>query len=66
LPYAHHTKSHVENDPVILPNGRVYGRERLMVGSRGGVGGGVGEGKVRDPTTGEVYSESEVRKVFIS
>jgi macrophage erythroblast attacher len=51
---------------VILPNGRVYGRERLMVGSRGGVGGGVGEGKVRDPTTGEVYSESEVRKVFIS
>lgn len=30
LPYAHHSKSHVENDPVMLPNGRVYGRQRLI------------------------------------
>ena len=29
VPYAHHTKSSVENDPLMLPNGRVYGRERL-------------------------------------
>ncbi|KAJ4366833.1 GID complex subunit containing RING finger motif [Neocucurbitaria cava] len=31
VPYAHHTKSIVENDPVVLPNGRIYGRERLRV-----------------------------------
>lgn len=30
LPYAHHTKSSVENDPLMLPNGRVYGRDRLV------------------------------------
>ncbi len=31
----------------------------------GGVGG-VGAGEVRDPTTGEVFSWGEVRKVYIS
>src|SRR4051812_38998616 len=29
VPYAHHTTSCVESDPVVLPNGRVYGRKRL-------------------------------------
>jgi hypothetical protein len=35
-----------------------------MMGNRGP--GGVGEGKVRDPTTGEVFGEGEIRKVFVS
>lgn len=68
VPYAHHTKSYVENDPIVLPNGRVYGREKLEDLQRklvGGVGG-VGEGEVRDPTTGEVFGWGEVRKVYIS
>lgn len=34
VPYAHHTKSSVENDPLMLPNGRVYGRERLEEAER--------------------------------
>lgn len=66
MPYAHHTKSHVEQDPVVLPNGRVYGRERLMASSKGTAGIGLDDGMVKDPTTGEVFREAEVRKVFIS
>ncbi|KAF2463925.1 protein FYV10 [Lindgomyces ingoldianus] len=66
VPYAHHTKSIVENDPVVLPNGRIYGRERLTsyndkVGTE--------KGWVRDPVggvNGDRWKEGEVKKVFIS
>jgi macrophage erythroblast attacher len=66
VPYAHHTKSIVEHDPVVLPNGRVYGRQTLesfneKVGTE--------SGWIRDPISGvvdgEQYKDSEVRKVFI-
>jgi len=63
VPYAHHTKSYVEPDPVVLPNGRIYGRRRLeevneKVGSR--------DGEVRDPMDlGTVFGWDDVRKVFI-
>jgi macrophage erythroblast attacher len=63
VPYAHHTKSYVENDPVLLPNGRIYGRDRLLHMS---VKVGMPEGKVKDPTTGEEFDGSEMKKVFIS
>ncbi|KAF2789604.1 protein FYV10 [Melanomma pulvis-pyrius CBS 109.77] len=66
VPYAHHTKSIVENDPVVLPNGRIYGRERLT-GYNEKVG--TEKGWVRDPVggvNGERFREIEVRKVFIS
>jgi macrophage erythroblast attacher len=62
LPFAHHGKSHVEHDPVVLPNGRIYGRERLVrlndkLGTQGGL--------VRDPMEiGRVYRWDEVEKVF--
>jgi macrophage erythroblast attacher len=65
VPYALHSKSIVENDPVVLPNGRVYGRERLK-GFNEGVG--VEEGFVRDPVEGvggRMWREEEVKKVFI-
>jgi macrophage erythroblast attacher len=77
VPYAHHTTSSVEPDPVVLPNGRIYGRERLEELQRklamGGLSGDAGisdlqigkEGEVRDPTTGESFSWDEVRKVYI-
>lgn len=68
VPYAHHTKSYVESDPIVLPNGRIYGRKRLEDLQRklvGGVGE-VGSGDVRDPTTGEVFQWGEVKKVYIS
>lgn len=65
MPYAHHTRSNVENDPVVLPNGRVYGRERLQsfndkIATE--------PGWVKDPVggvNGEKWRESEIRKVFI-
>ncbi|KAI9700451.1 MAG: GID complex subunit containing RING finger motif [Candelina mexicana] len=63
VPYAHHTKSYVENDPVVLPNGRVYGRDRLFqISSQIGVP----PGQVKDPTTGELFEQSRIRKVYIS
>jgi len=64
VPYAHHSKSYVENDPVVLPNGRIYGRERLMAINEKI---GVPPGKIRDPTDLSVmFKESEIKKVFIS
>ena len=63
LPYAHHTKSYVESDPVVLPNGRVYGRDRLLEMS---AKVGLDAGQVKDPTTSVIYPASEVRKVYIS
>ncbi|MCJ1399984.1 GID complex subunit containing RING finger motif [Xylographa trunciseda] len=63
LPYAHHTKSYVENDPVVLPNGRIYGRDRLMQMS---AKVGLENGEVKDPTTGEIFEGTKIRKVYIS
>ena len=65
VPYAHHTKSFMEEDPVVLPNCRVFGRERLrMLNEKLGTR----KGKVRDPThaSGTEWSEAEIKKVFIS
>ncbi|MCJ1361510.1 GID complex subunit containing RING finger motif [Acarospora aff. strigata] len=63
VPYAHHTKSYVESDPIVLPNGRIYGRERLLQMS---AKVGLQEGQVKDPTTQEVFDASKIRKVYIS
>lgn len=63
MPYAHHSKSYVEGDPIVLPNGRVYGKVRLMEISKNL--GAVEAGKVKDPTTGEVFDESDMKKVYI-
>ncbi|KIW27201.1 uncharacterized protein PV07_06961 [Cladophialophora immunda] len=80
VPYAHHTTSSVEPDPVVLPNGRIYGRERLeelqrklVMAGGGGLGGEGGmhevqigkEGEVRDPTTGQSFTWDQVKKVYI-
>lgn len=65
VPYAHHTKSIVESDPVVLPNGRIYGRGRLESYNEKI---GTADGWVVDPVGGvnsDPYRESEVRKVFI-
>jgi macrophage erythroblast attacher len=63
MPYAHHSKSYVESDPIVLPNGRVYGQQRLIEIST--KMGSVESGKVKDPTTGEVFDESDMKKVYI-
>lgn len=65
MPYAHHTKSYMEEDPVVLPNGRVFGRERLRM-----LNGQLGtrKGRVLDPTdAGSIeWDEKDIKKVFIS
>lgn len=65
VPYAHHTKSFIDEDPVVLPNGRVYGRGKLdAMNSKLGVG----KGRVKDPAGGvggEEWGIDEVRRVFI-
>lgn len=64
MPYAQHTKSHVEADAVVLPNGRVYGLRSLEEYSlKSEVGEG---GTVKDLVTGEVFAKEEVKKIFIS
>lgn len=64
VPYANHTTSkNMETESVFLPNGRVYGLERLLAIGRKF---GVAEGRVRDPTTGEIFDLAEMRTVFIS
>ncbi|KAI9847803.1 MAG: GID complex subunit containing RING finger motif [Sclerophora amabilis] len=63
VPYAHHTKSYVESDPIVLPNGRIYGRDRIQQLS---TKIGVPDGQVKDPTTGDIFKEADVRKVYIS
>ena len=77
VPYAHHTKSSVENDPLMLPNGRVYGRDRLlelekknlrMNPSLRGADERSGETKrvVVDPVTGDQYRWDALKKVYIT
>lgn len=67
VPYAHHTTSSMEDDPVVLPNGRVFGRERLQLLNEKL---GTKKGWYRDPTKlGEndvEWEEGSIRKVFIS
>ncbi|KAJ5293347.1 uncharacterized protein N7443_009300 [Penicillium atrosanguineum] len=63
MPYAHHSKSYVEGDAIVLPNGRVYGKSRLLEISKNV--GSVETGHVKDPTTGEVFNENEMKKVYI-
>ena len=64
VPYAHHSKSYVENDPVVLPNGRIYGLDRLKAINEKI---GTPEGKIRDPTDlGQEFDKTEIKKVFIS
>ncbi|KAI1920158.1 GID complex subunit containing RING finger motif [Ophidiomyces ophidiicola] len=63
VPYAHHAKSYVEADPVVLPNHRLYGTARLLDMSRKA---GVPENQVKDPITGEIFDFSKIKKVYIS
>ena len=63
VPYAHHTKSHVDFDAVLLPNGRVYGRSKLEDYSRKA---GLDDGKIKDLRTGEIFDSTSIKKVYIS
>lgn len=63
VPYAHHTKSHVEHDLMLLPNGRVYGKERL---DEQALKAALPPNTVKDHRTGETFSTDELKKVYIT
>ncbi|KAF7543596.1 hypothetical protein G7Z17_g10615 [Cylindrodendrum hubeiense] len=63
VPYAHHTKSHVEHDLRLLPNGCVYGKDRLELQAKKG---GLPADQVKDLRTGEVFTADSLKKVFIT
>ncbi|SZF05692.1 unnamed protein product [Blumeria hordei] len=63
VPYAHHTKSHVASDLVMLPNGRVYRKPWLEEFS---MKAGLQEDKVKDVIDNNIYSKEDLKKLFIS
>ena len=73
VPYAHHTKSSVENDPLMLPNGRVYGRDRLEELTKKDMRMNPTRAPeksacrtVVDPVTGDRFSWNVLKKVYIT
>jgi macrophage erythroblast attacher len=63
LPYAHHSKSILAHDLLVLPNGHVYDKVSLMEHA---TKLGLEPGMIRDPRTKVEYSLDEAKKVFIS
>ncbi|KAI1213486.1 protein FYV10 [Annulohypoxylon truncatum] len=63
VPYALHSKSNVEPDLLMLPNGRAYGKARLEEYARKA---GCLDGQVKDLRTGEIFSFDRLKKVFIT
>lgn len=63
VPYAHHSKSHVEHDLLLLPNGRVYGKARL---EEYATKAGLAPGMVKDLVTGELFTWDKLKKVYIT
>jgi macrophage erythroblast attacher len=63
VPYAHHTQSHVDNDLMLLPNGRVYSKARLEDQARKA---GLPPNQVKDQRTGELFDLLQLKKVYIT
>lgn len=63
VPYAFHSKSHVEHDLLLLPNNRAYGKARLEDYARKA---GLPETQVKDLRTGEVFGVDKLEKVYIT
>lgn len=59
VPYAQHWKNVLEHDPIVLPNGCVYSREKLSRFSRA-----ANTHKIVDPMTLEVFDDDELEKIF--
>jgi macrophage erythroblast attacher len=63
VPYAHHVKSHVANDLVLLPSMHVYSRAQLLDSARKA---GLPPHLVRDLRTGQTHDISTLKKVFMT
>ncbi|KAF4341427.1 macrophage erythroblast attacher [Fusarium beomiforme] len=63
VPYAHHTQSHVEHDLRLLPNGSVYGRDRLETQARKN---NLPPDQIKDLRTGDIFPVDSLKKVYIT
>ncbi|KAF9761803.1 hypothetical protein IL306_003706 [Fusarium sp. DS 682] len=63
VPYAHHTQSHVEHDLRLLPNGSVYGRDRLEIQARKN---NLPADQIKDLRTGDIFPVDSLKKVYIT
>lgn len=61
LPYALHVHSHLDADPVLLPNNRIYGLSKLLDYAKKA---GVAEGKIVDPVTTEIFDQESATIVY--
>lgn len=52
-----------ENEPIVLPNGRVYGSKGLKNWSEKNPP--TSDSMIRDPETGEVFSKTSLRKAYV-
>jgi macrophage erythroblast attacher len=63
VPCAHYSRSYIESDQMLLPNGRSCSLWRLQeCGKRHGYDPRI----VKDPYTGDVFPISALKKIFIS
>lgn len=63
VPYAHHTKSHVPPDLVLLPSDRARSKQALIDEA---TKAGLGHGWVKDPATNNLVHVDELKKVYIT
>lgn len=61
LPFAMHNKSHLESDPVVLPNNRIYGRKKLEEYSKRITGT---NDEIVDPVTEEMFPKNLLSVVY--
>ncbi|KKA26620.1 hypothetical protein TD95_002925 [Thielaviopsis punctulata] len=63
MPYANHTRSHIDHDAVRLPTGNVFSKQKLLDFAKKAR---LPEGKIKDLRSGSVFDVSEMGKVFIT
>ncbi|CAG9944654.1 unnamed protein product [Clonostachys rosea f. rosea IK726] len=63
VPYAHHTNSHVQPDLVMFPSGKTCSKQRLVDEAKKA---GLPSCQVKDPMTGTLHHQEDLKKVYIT
>lgn len=68
LPFAHHIKSILFDNPIILPNGNIYDKFKLkklsLLLKKNGLINDLSDNLILDPVTGEKFLESDFTTVY--
>lgn len=62
LPYSHNVKSYLFDNPVMLPNGNIYDKEKLINYSKNLTI--LNENEVKDPVTAEIYDVDDLVTMY--